>query len=605
MMRFIEPLSRIDWHSLRAAGRKYLWVIPCVALCGFALAFNFSGYPLLDPDEGRNAEVAREMAAGSGYVLPRLNSLPYLDKPILFFAAGAVSIKLLGPTVFAARLPSLLFTLATLALVGWFGARLLGPTAAWTAIIATTAMPFTLAYSRTVIFDSALTFFVLLAVGAFYLATEAVGRMANVPAGSHSTDKSAPDQTEVRAAPPVRRGSEGWTTLAWAAMALGVLTKGPIALALPLMIAVPFAAWRRAWRAIADPVSILLFAALIAPWLFAVSRQIPDFMHYALVTETARRLTSSELQRTGPIWYFLAILPAAALPWSLVALGAWRAIIRWRDSDGKMDGRVVYLLLWVVIPMVFFTLSQSKRPQYILPLMAPIALLVAAAWNGSLGRLPGARFAAVGTTLLGTFMLTGSGIIPSLLPASDGVARAIPDTAIILGLACILSGLLGWLAAHRRGVVLLAFSIPVAAVPIGSLDLMEAIGEDRSAAAMAEVVESVAGPEARVIGVKAFPLSLPFYLQRTVLLATVDGSELTSNYIVRHFDQYAGKATLRQLDWWRTALIECHEPTVFVIATGDREAREILSVSLDVMLETHKYAVFGPCGITSLALAAH
>jgi 4-amino-4-deoxy-L-arabinose transferase-like glycosyltransferase len=369
------------------------------------------------------------------------------------------------------------------------------------------------------------------------------------------------------------------------------------------MVAVPFAAWRRALRAIVDPLSVLLFAALIAPWLFSVSRQIPDFMHYALVTETARRLTSTELQRTGPLWYFLAILPAATLPWSLVALGAWRTITRRRDGHGSTDGRIVYLLLWVSVPLVFFSLSQSKRPQYVLPLVTAVALLVAAAWNGSRGRLPGARLAAVGVMLLGAVFIACSRVIPGLLPATGSVARAIPTTAIALGIACLLSGSLGWFAVHRRGVVVLAFSIPVAAVPVASVELMDAIGQDRSAVTMARVIESVSGAEARVIGVAALPLSLPFYLRRTVLLATEDGSELTSNYIVRHFDQYAGRATLRPADWWRTALIECHEPTVFVIAAGDRASRAVLSQSLDIMLDTRKYAVFGPCGVTSLALA--
>ena len=596
-----EPLTPTNWKSFWAGRNRRFWIIPSAAACGLALIFNFNGYPLLDPDEGRNAEVAREMAAGGGFIVPQLNGLPYLDKPILYFAAGAASIKLMGPTVFAARLPSLLFTLATLALVGWFGARLYGTTAGWTAVIATAAMPFTLAYSRTVIFDSALTFFVLLAFCAFYMATDAADRMAPTR-DSPGTGTSATNLPKIGGTLRDGRRGEGWTMLAWTAMAFGVLTKGPVALALPLMVAIPFAAWRRAWRTVVDPLSVLLFAALIAPWLFAISRQIPDFMHYALVTETARRLASTELERTGPIWYFLAILPAAALPWSLVVLGAWRRITGRRDVHGRTDGRIVFLLLWVSVPLVFFSLSQSKRPQYVLPLVSAIALLVAAAWDGSRGRLPGARFAAVGVVVLGTAFLVGSGIIPHVLPTSDNVTRAIPTTAIVLGAACILSGCLAWLAADRRSMVILACSIPVAAVPFASVRLMEAIGHERSAAAIAEVVESVAGSEPRVIGIAAFPLSLPFYLQRTVLLSTENGSELTSNYIVRHFDEYAGRATLRPPDWWRTALIECHEPTVFVVATTDNESRAILSASLDILLETRKYAVFGPCGVTSLAL---
>ncbi len=152
--------------------RQTYWLAGCALLVLASLAFDLEGYPLLDPDEGRNAEIAREMAASNDYVLPRLNGLPYLDKPVFFFAAQAAAMEFLGPTPVAARLPAVAFTIATLALVAWFGERLFGRTAGWTAAITTAATPFTLAYSRTAIFDSTLTFFVVLALVGFYMATE-------------------------------------------------------------------------------------------------------------------------------------------------------------------------------------------------------------------------------------------------------------------------------------------------------------------------------------------------------------------------------------------------------------------------------------------------
>ncbi len=568
--------------------RNY-WLVAGSLICFLGLVYNFAGYPLLDPDEGRNAEVAREMAVGGNYVLPHLNGLPYLDKPLLYFVAGASTMKLLGPTVFAARLPSLLFTFATIAVVAWFAGKLFGTSAAWTAAIATAATPFSLAYSRTVIMDSAVTLFMVIAIVSFYLATEPAKRQP---------DKSAEGGEDLRTAGPV-----WWTSLAWAAMALGVLTKGPVALAVPLMIAIPFAIWRRKWRAVADPVAILLFAALVTPWLYAVSLQVPDFVQYALVTETARRLTTDELHRTGPFWYFLVILPAAALPWSLAAVGAVRSRWRNRNPHGNMDGRIVYLLLWIIVPLVFFSLSQSKRPQYVLPLLPAVALIVALAWSDGSGRKAGSRTAAVGLALLGVFFLVGAGFISDIVDASPAVASAIPGTSIALGTACLLAGVIGWLVSNNREALLVAFSIPMAAVPISSRHLMNEIGRQRSAVEIAQVLNDAAGPEARVVGIGALPLSLPFYLRRTIILSTADGSEITSNYMTSRFDRFAGSSTLRPPDWWRTVLLQCNEPTAFVTRSDDSESRELLQSGLDLLIDNGKYAAYGICGVTNLAHA--
>ena len=562
---------------------RNFWLAVGGIVCLFGLLYNFAGYPLLDPDEGRNAEVAREMMASGDYVLPRLNGLPYLDKPVVYFAVAAVSMKLLGPTVLAARLPSLLFTIATIAVVGWFGGRLFGRPGSWTAATAVAATPFTLAYSRTVIMDSAVTLFMVIAIAAFYLAVDSANRR----------DVSA---TGGRA--------EWWATLAWAALAFGVLTKGPVAFAVPLMIAIPFAVWRRTWRPILDPVAILLFAALVAPWVYMVSLQVPDFVQYAIVTETVRRLTTDELARSGPLWYFLIILPAAALPWSLVATMAIRNLRRWRDGQGNMDPRIGYLLLWVLVPLVFFSLSRSKRPQYVLPLIPAVALIVAAAWSRNAnGRYVGARTAAAILALLAIFFLAGAGLIPKLVPASPAVAAAIPQTAIVLGIACLISGLLSWFAAHRREVLLVALAIPMAAIPVGSRTLMREIGRERSAVEIARAIDRANGTDTRVVGIGAFPPSLPFYLGRTLYLSSEDGSEVTSNFIVRNFDRFADRFTLRPPEWWKTALLECTRPTAFVVGSDDGEARELLRSSLDLLIDTGKYAAYGPCGVTNLALA--
>src|SRR5579864_1297137 len=169
----------VPWRSPAA-----LAAVASIVVLVAAVSWGLGGYALLDPDEGRNAEVAREMMAGGDFVLPRLDGLPYLDKPVLFFAADALSQRVLGAGEAAARFPALVFALATAALTAWFAGRLFGRRARWIAGIAALAAPLPIAFARTVIFDSALAFFMVVALCAFYLAVEArVARRGAAPTG--------------------------------------------------------------------------------------------------------------------------------------------------------------------------------------------------------------------------------------------------------------------------------------------------------------------------------------------------------------------------------------------------------------------------------------
>jgi 4-amino-4-deoxy-L-arabinose transferase-like glycosyltransferase len=143
------------------------WLILLLVLAALALGWDLGGGRLLDPDEGRNAEVAREMATTHDYLVPHLDGLPYLDKPVLYFAAAAAAMQILGPSELAARLPAYLATLATIALVIWFARRRYGADAGWLAGLALATMPMVLVYARTTIFDSSLSLFTTAAVIAF------------------------------------------------------------------------------------------------------------------------------------------------------------------------------------------------------------------------------------------------------------------------------------------------------------------------------------------------------------------------------------------------------------------------------------------------------
>lgn len=539
-----------------------------------ALMYNLGGYPLLDPDEGRNAEVAREMAESNDYLVPTLNGLPYIDKPVLHFAATALSIDVFGPTEWAVRLPSLVFTLLTLVTVGWFGTQLFDSRVGRMAALAAGATPLTLAFSRTVIFDAALTFFVTVTLVALYLAVERFDR-----------------------AHPLAHAR--FTALGWGAMALGVLTKGPIAIVLPLIVALPYALWRRRARALFDLVGLLLFVAILLPWILVMSDAAPGFLHHSIITETFRRFGTQELQRTGPWWYFLPIVVAGALPWSIPALG--RGFTWIANRRGPADARYVFLAIWVLVPLLFFTISQSKRPQYILPLVPAVTLVAASFW----ARPEETRLRRVTGVLLlplAGVLMAAPAIVGGLLKVAGPVVEAIPGTAWELGgvIAAAAAGVVIW--AHRVEATFIMLTLPAAAVPVTSTRLMDAIGADRSSRELAVQINRRLPSEADVVGIRAYPLSLPFYLRRPLILSSPDGRELTSNYLVRTWQDWSDfSPRIRPPDWWLDTLASCVRPSAFVVRRDNLEVRDLLARRLPLIHEDRKYAAYGPCTVTDLA----
>ncbi len=507
------------------------WAVVVVVGLGWGLG----SYALVDQDEGRNAEVAREMAESNDYVLPHLNGLPYIDKPVLSFAAGAGAMELLGPTELAARTVPFLSTLATALLVGWVGARWYGRAAGWVAGIAAAAAPLPLAFSRIVILDSLLALLVTSALLAFHTAIEA------------------------RAA---RRPERFWTLIAWAAVGLGVLTKGPVALAVPLMVAAPYALWRRASWAVWNPMGPLLAAVIIAPWVWFMEARLPGYLKYVAITETWQRISSDELQRTQPWWYFLVIAGVGFFPW-------WPLALSRRRLDAGIDPRRVFSFLWLLVPLVFFSISRSKLPQYILPLMPAIALLLASRWVSgfSLPRRT-AVISLAGWGVLGIAMAgAGAGALrESRVPPA--LLDVLPVPALLMAALCLVS-IIGAVAALRRenGPWLIAtLSLPLVAIPVVLFPVIEVMAELRSERALVKLVRTELPDETEVLGLESWRPSVSFYLQQPVPILSANGEELRSNYILRTYDEWVDvDGTLRPAPALTSGLDSCNQPTVYLV----------------------------------------
>lgn len=311
---------------------------------------EISGYPLQDPDEGRYAEIPREMIESGDWVTPRLNYVVYFEKPPLMYWLVALSFEVFGQSEGAARAVSAVSGILTVVLIYLLGRAVLGPRAALlgAGVLATSPIFFVLAQALTI--DMLLTACMTATMVAFFFACR--------------SERKGP-----------------WVAAVSVSAALGVLAKGPVALVLPGLVALAWLAWQRDGKtlgALLRPVPLLAFVVVVVPWFVLVSRANPEFLEFFFVREHWERFTAEVGHPEGP-FYYLPVLLAGPLPWTAVAIGL-ACTREGRVAFGEIPREVrAFLILWGLLIIGFFTVASSKLATYILPALPPLAL-VAGGW---------------------------------------------------------------------------------------------------------------------------------------------------------------------------------------------------------------------------------
>lgn len=451
---------------------------------------------LVKPDEGRYAEIAREMSATGDWLTPRLNGIKYFEKPPLQYWATAAAFKIFGANEWTARLWTAFTGFAALCLVWFTGRRLFGEAAGDAAglVLASTLYFFLLGHINSL--DMGVSAFLTLALCSFLIA-----------------------QTAQAFGPSERR----WALLAWAAIAGAVLCKGLIGLVIPGATLVLYSIVRwdfRPWQRLAIVPGLLVFLAICAPWFVWVSLVNPEFPQFFFVHEHFLRYTTRLHRRDEPWWYFIPILFIGVMPWILATIGGLvQACKRFTSRDRHFSAEA-FLLLWIAFVFLFFSASGSKLPAYLLPAFPALALstgvhLVSA--GNSLWSWLGAP-----ATASGLAMLVGLPIAYRNIGDQDRVGLYADYLPWLLTAAAtlVIGGVLSLVLARRGQPWHSSIALGLAGILAASLGLLghESMAPTNSAARLAAQIRDRVPPQAPFYMVRTYDQTLPFYLARTFTL---------------------------------------------------------------------------------------
>lgn len=537
-------------------GRPILEIVALSVLCWFVLFHNLGGPALVEPDEGRNAEVAREILVLNDWITPHYNFIPYLDKPMFFYWLVAGTYKLFGVSESAARLPSALAALGCVLLIYDLGRRFAGHWAGlWSALVLATSPAF-MTFSRAVIFDMPLACFITLALWAF-----ARGEMAG---GS--------------------TGKKFFLTM-YVAVAAAVMTKGPIGLVVPALVIGGYLVVgrrRHLLGAIKPLYGALVLLLVAAPWYLWAEARNPGYLHYFFFEENFLRYLTPRFHRVQPWYFYFEVLGIGFLPWTaLLALPYSR-------ESGLQDEHRLLIILWTVAPFIFFSFSAAKQPGYILPAFPPLALLIGTAISRALELRAGrCTLALPWLVLLAVFGYFALGLFfPQLWPSSVAEnAGRFPAFATHLSwtwMGSVIALLLLLIVANMwagRLQVYVATCVFFAVFHLFAMGIFSDISHIRSSRDLADKALPFITPGAQVVIYSDYLSSLPFYIRAEqplwVVLPERVGPVLGSYYMAEKNPPAARGSGTTVLSFDKFAEVWDHPPARLIVFVEEKKLQRL------------------------------
>jgi len=473
--------------------------------CAFLFLYGLGQFGLIGADEPRYAQVAREMLQRHDWITPVLGGQPWLEKPPLYYWQAMLAYRIFGVSDWAARLPGALDA-SFLVLGVYFFLRRFRPGFEVDGALITASSAGIIGYARAASMDMALA------------AAFAIGML-----GWWAWREN---------------GKRIYLAVFYGCMGLGMLAKGPVAPFLAVVVIVLYAAAVREWRLVLKTLwlpGIFLFCAIALPWYFAVQMRNPGFFREFIVEHNLGRFSKNLYHHTEPFWYYLPVAALALVPWTVFVIAAFVQTIRmwWARrtaTDASESGLEyqfnVFAGCWLIVPVMFFSISQSKLPGYILPAIPAGALLLVEYLRRHLRPSEGGSVAKWLAVLHA--LLAAAPIVPALLIAYLITQHRLPGgqpMQVALGVAFVLCAGIALTLVRESGLRMLRFItlIPVV-LTVGAVLKLGSVALDQTLSARPLALE--------IAGVETHPLRLAIYHVRRELEygLTFYRNQLTFNY---------------------------------------------------------------------------
>lgn len=473
-----------------AAKKDISYLLTILLLTYFFFFINLGGYSLKEPDEGRYAEIPREMVEQGDYLVPHLNYVRYFEKPPLLYWATAVSYKLFGVNEWSFRFPNALAAFFCSVLLFYFGRKWFsGETGFFGAVILISSVGF-FAMARIVTIDMLLTgllFSAVVCFNEFY-----------------------------------RERRSSYLYLFYASLAMATLAKGPVA---PVLVGLSILVFLYTEKDLSflktlfNVRGLLLYAVIAAPWFVAISIKEKEFFQFFFIDQNILRFLTKKHHRSGPVYYFIPVLAAGMLPWSFFLP---RAVMRaWRMKELR------FLIIYSAVVFLFFSLSGSKLPPYILPVLPPLSLIM--------GRLfVSCRQGAVSAKkeivvyiiffvgVMVTFVLGVSGIFEKCVGVAPDVKEILENIrGLEIGMIAVSAAMILFLCVRRLSrfhlifLALTGFSLAVVAMVLFYAGVIDGYKTSKH---LARTINGLQPKAAMVVYYGSFAESLPFYTGRRIYI---------------------------------------------------------------------------------------